>query len=146
MKVGSLTQSLLMRETIARTLHDMREAQWQQASGKKSATFSGVASQSSMLLSLRNRVQGIEQYQASIAATLTRTSVMQDAMGNIAGNAGKLSELSLSSLDINPQMLARVPAQARSSLEEAVSMLNAQVGDRFLFSGNKPTTAPLASE
>lgn len=145
MKVGSLTQNLLMRQTIARTLQEMREAQWQQASGKKSATFGGIAPQSSMLLSLRNRVQGIQQYQTSITATLTRTTVMQDAMDNVAGNAGTLSELGLTSVDINPQKLARVPAEALSSLEESVAMLNAQVGDRFLFAGDKPTTAPLAT-
>lgn len=144
MRVSTLGQNLLIRQQVQKLQAEMADLQWQQTSGKKAKTFGGIADNSAVLLNLRNRVSTIGQFESSISTTLMRTSVMQDALGRVATAAQDISTHAITSTDVNPELLRRLPAASKSALGEAVSRLQTQLGDRFLFSGESRTTAPVA--
>lgn len=144
MRVSTLGQNLLIRQQVQKLQAEMADLQWQQTSGKKAKTFGGIADNSAVLLNLRNRVSTIGQFENSLSTTLMRTSVMQDALGRVATAAQDISVHAITSTDVNPELLRRLPAASQSALGEAVSRLQTQLGDRFLFSGESRTAAPVA--
>ena len=117
----------------------------QLASGKISTTYAGQGPDRGFALSLRAQVSAIDAYSDTANNVNTRLSVVNLAlqgMSNISKSVKSAAASSTIVLNNNGQTSGQITAQA--AFANAVSLLNSQSGDRYLFSGrttDKPATA-----
>ena len=117
----------------------------QLASGKISTTYAGQGANRGFALSLRAQVSGINAYADTATNVNTRINVLNLAlqgMANIGTAVKSAAAASTIVLNNNGQTSGQITAQAAFS--NAVSLLNSQSGDRYLFSGRTTDTAATA--
>ena len=118
----------------------------QLASGKISTTYAGQGANRGFALSLRAQVSSINAFADTSNNVNTRISVLNLAlqgMVNIGTSVKSAAAASTIVLNDNGQTGGQITAQAAFS--NAVSLLNSQAGDRYLFSGrttDTPATVP----
>jgi hypothetical protein len=114
----------------------------QLASGKISTTYAGQGANRGFALSLRAQVSGINAFADTATNVNTRINVLNLAlqgMANIGTAVKSAAAASTIVLNNNGQTSGQITAQAAFS--NAVSLLNSQSGDRYLFSGRTTDTA-----
>ena len=116
----------------------------QLASGKLSTTYAGQGTDRGFALSLRAQVSLIDAYKDTATNVNTRLNVVNLALTGMSTISKSVKSAAASStivLNDNGQTSGQVTAQA--AFANAVSLLNSQSGDRYLFSGratDKPAT------
>jgi len=114
----------------------------QLASGKVSTTYAGQGADRGFALSLRAQVSAIDAFADTATNVNTRVSVLNLAlqgMSDIGKAVKSAAAASTIVLNNNGQTSGQITAQAAFS--NAVSLLNTQSGDRYLFSGRTTDTA-----
>jgi flagellar hook-associated protein 3 FlgL len=114
----------------------------QLASGKISTTYAGQGANRGFALSLRAQVSSINAFADTATNVNTRINVLNLAlqgMANIGTSVKSAAAASTIVLNNNGQTSGQIAAQAAFS--NAVSLLNSQSGDRYLFSGRTTDTA-----
>src|SRR4051812_27484143 len=118
----------------------------QLASGRVSTTYAGQGANRGFALSLRAQVSSINAYADTSTNVNTRINVANLALQglvDIGSSVKKAASTSTIVLNNNGQTSGQITAQAAFS--NAVSLLNSQSGDRYLFSGrttDTPATVP----
>ena len=118
----------------------------QLASGRVSTTYAGQGANRGFALSLRAQVSSINAYADTATNVNTRLNVVNLALqglSDIGTSVKKAASTSTIVLNNNGQTSGQITAQAAFS--NAVSLLNSQSGDRYLFSGrttDTPATVP----
>lgn len=128
---------------IRRQLEDLTQ---QLASGRVSTTYAGQGANRGFALSLRAQVSGINSYADTATNVNTRLNVVNLALqglSDIGTSVKKAASTSTIVLNDNGQTSGQITAQAAFS--NAVSLLNSQTGDRYLFSGRTTDTAATVS-
>ena len=128
---------------IRRQLDDLTQ---QLASGRVSTTYAGQGANRGFALSLRAQVSGINAYKDTATNVNTRLNVVNLALqglSDIGTSVKKAASTSTIVLNDNGQTSGQITAQAAFS--NAVSLLNSQTGDRYLFSGRTTDTAATVS-
>src|SRR5882757_3441325 len=118
----------------------------QLATGKISTTYAGQGANRGFALSLRAQVSGINAFADTATNVNTRINVLNLAlqgMANIGTSVKSAAATSTIVLNNNGQTSGQITAQAAFS--NAVSLLNSQSGDRYLFSGRATDTAATVS-
>src|SRR3954469_8623554 len=118
----------------------------QLASGKISTTYAGQGADRGFALSLRAQVSTIDAFANTATNVNTRLNVINLAlqgMTNIGSSVKSAAGASTIVLNNNGQTSGQITAQAAFS--NAVSVLNSQSGDRYLFSGRTTDTPPTVS-
>jgi flagellar hook-associated protein 3 FlgL len=108
----------------------------QLASGKISTTYAGQGLDRGFAISLRAQVASIDAYSNTAKNVNTRLSVVNLAlqgMSDIGKSVKSAATTSTIVLNNNGQTSGQITAQA--AFANAVSLLNSQAGDRYLFSG-----------
>jgi flagellin-like hook-associated protein FlgL len=118
----------------------------QLASGKKSTSYSGLGIDSSVATGLRSQISMLAGYANTATNLNTRINVVNLSLQGLADAASSTKSAASGSslvLDNNGQ----TPGQqiAYANFTQAVSLLNAQSGDRYLFSGRATDTPATAS-
>ena len=119
------------------------DLQTQLASGKVSTTYAGQGPDRAFALGLRAQVANINAYADSAANVNTRINVANLSLQGLANIGSSVKSASTSStivLNNNGQTSGQITAQA--AFANAISMLNTQSGDRYLFSGRATDTPP----
>ena len=114
----------------------------QLASGKISTTYAGQGADRGFALSLRAQVSSIDAFANTATNVNTRINVLNLALQGMANIGTSVKSAAASStivLNNNGQTSGQITAQAAFS--NAVSLLNSQSGDRYLFSGRTTDTA-----
>src|SRR3954452_18253983 len=114
----------------------------QLASGKISTTYAGQGADRGFALSLRAQVSSINAFADTATNVNTRLNVVNIALqglSDIGTSVKKAASTSTIVLNNNGQTSGQISAQAAFS--NAVSLLNSQTGDRYLFSGRTTDTA-----
>ena len=114
----------------------------QLATGKVSTTYAGQGTDRGFALSLRAQISSIDAFADTANNVNTRLNVANLALqglSDIGTSVKKASSTSTIVLNNNGQTSGQITAQAAFS--NAVSLLNSQSGDRFLFSGRATDTA-----
>lgn len=128
---------------IRRQLDELTQ---QLASGRVSTTYAGQGANRGFALSLRAQVSGINAYADTATNVNTRLNVVNLALQGLADigtSVKKAASTSTIVLNDNGQTSGQITAQAAFS--NAVSLLNSQTGDRYLFSGRTTDTAATVS-
>ena len=118
------------------------DLQTQLASGKVSTTYAGQGVDRGFALSLRAQVSNINAYADTATNVNTRLNVANLALQGLSDIGSQVKSASTSStivLNNNGQTSGQITAQA--AFANAISLLNTQSGDRYLFSGRATDTA-----
>src|ERR1700754_156339 len=118
----------------------------QLASGKVSTTYAGQGADRGFALSLRAQVSLIDAYKDTANNVNTRLSVVNLALQGMSDISKSVKSAAASStivLNNNGQTSGQITAQA--AFANAVSLLNSQSGDRYLFSGRASDTPATVS-
>ena len=121
------------------------DLQTQLASGKISTTYAGQGVDRGFAVSLRAQVSHINAYADTATNVNTRLNVANLALQGLSDIGSQVKSASTSStivLNNNGQTSGQITAQA--AFANAISLLNTQSGDRYLFSGRTTDTAPTA--
>jgi flagellar hook-associated protein 3 FlgL len=118
----------------------------QLATGRISTTYAGDGTGRSLAIGLRQQITNIASYSDTITIITTRINVANLSLQRLASITGEVKGAAVSAgntLDNNGQ----TPGQKTASLDfyDAVDMLNAQSGDRYLFAGRATDTAPVTA-
>lgn len=114
----------------------------QLASGRVSTTYAGQGANRGFALSLRAQVSSINAYADTATNVNTRLNVANLALQGLVDIGSSVKQAASTStivLNNNGQTSGQITAQAAFS--NAVSLLNSQSGDRYLFSGRTTDTA-----
>jgi flagellar hook-associated protein 3 FlgL len=118
----------------------------QLASGRVSTTYAGQGANRGFALSLRAQISSINSYADTATNVNTRLNVVNLALqgfSDIGTSVKKAASTSTIVLNDSGQTSGQITAQAAFS--NAVSLLNSQTGDRYLFSGRTTDTAATVS-
>jgi flagellin-like hook-associated protein FlgL len=118
----------------------------QLASGRVSTTYAGQGANRGFALSLRAQVSGLDSYADTAKNVNIRLNVVNLALQGLADIGTSVKSAASTStvvLNNNGQTSGQITAQAAFS--NAVSLLNSQTGDRYLFSGRTTDTAATVS-
>jgi len=118
----------------------------QLASGRVSTTYAGQGANRGFALSLRAQVSSLDSYADTAKNVNVRLNVVNLALqglSDIGTSVKKAASTSTIVLNNNGQTSGQITAQAAFS--NAVSLLNSQTGDRYLFSGRTTDTAATVS-
>ena len=118
--------------------------QMQLATGIKAQTLSDMGRDLPVSLSVRSRLSTIAGYNASIDQVSLRLSFFDNAltrMDKIEGEAR--SSAVQGQYGTNNINMVTIAAQSKARLDEMVTMLNSDVGGRYLFGGSITDRAPL---
>ncbi|MFB9265784.1 flagellar protein [Bradyrhizobium erythrophlei] len=131
---------------IVNLRNQLNDLTTQLATGKVSTTYAGQGPDRGFALSLRAQVSGIDAFSDTAKNVNTRLSVANLALqglSNIGAQVKSASTTATLTLNNNGQTSGQITAQA--AFANAVSLLNSQSGDRYLFSGratDTPATVP----
>ncbi len=131
--VGSRTASTVQALTSMRAQLD--DLQRQLGTGKKTTTYAGLGLDAGLAVGLRSKLSAIDSYSDTITNVGTRIDLAQTALTRISdlGNAVKGATADTFNIDSSGQTTSQ--HSATSQLDEVLSLLNTQVGDRSLFAG-----------
>lgn len=111
------------------------------ATGFKSQTFAGVASDSGSIISSKAMMAKIDQYNQNITIATNRSKLMDTSLSSIDKSIstlqGYLAQLS------NSTTPPDVPTLAKDLLNQVTDYLNLNDGSRYLFAGSNTQTAPV---
>ena len=120
------------------SLIDMRtqfnELARQLSSGQKSATYAGLGIGGGLSVNLNSQLSAITGYDNTIDMASTRINLAQDALGQVS-NIGSTLRSALANGNATAGNVNIAQSAAQSSLQQLVSLLNTQAGNRYLFSG-----------
>ena len=132
--------------SIVNLRNQLNDLTTQLASGRVSTTYAGQGPDRGFALSLRAQVSGIDAYADTATNVNTRLSVVNLALQGISDINKQVKGAAASStivLNNNGQTSGQITAQA--AFANAVSLLNSQSGDRYLFSGRTTDTPATVS-
>jgi flagellar hook-associated protein 3 FlgL len=144
--VGVSGKTSYIGASILNLRSQLDDLQTQLASGKVSTTYAGQGPGRAFALGLRAQIANINAYADSAANVQTRINVANLALQGLASVGSSVKSASTSStivLNNNGQTSGQITAQA--AFANAISMLNTQSGDRYLFSGRATDTPPTVS-
>jgi flagellin-like hook-associated protein FlgL len=118
----------------------------QLASGKISNTYAGQGSGRSLAIGLRSQLSGLDGYADTAVNLNTRINVANLSLQRLV-DVGTQVKGAATSADSTIDNTGQTAGQKTATLGflDSVDMLNAQSGDRYLFSGRATDTAPVAS-
>lgn len=130
------------------TRASMVDLQRQLTTGKKADLYSGLGGAGSIdtAVLMRAKIDSLEAYGASSDLLATRMDTMETVLSRYSELTREIRTMVAGT---NPQSELPSPgtltAQAKTSLDEAVALLNTDIGGRYLFSGRSTTQEPVIS-
>lgn len=116
----------------------------QTADGLRAQNLGDLGSEVSRMVSLRGEVARRSVYQTSMSQALSRTGVMQEALGRMAEIARDFhATVTQRITSADPDSLTTVQAQARAALTEMAHLLNTQNAGEYLFGGTDLSNPPV---
>jgi flagellar hook-associated protein 3 FlgL len=131
---------------IVNLRNQLNDLTTQLASGRVSTTYAGQGPDRGFALSLRAQVSSIDAFSDTANNVNTRISVVNLALQGMIDIGKSVKSAAASStivLNNNGQSSGQITAQA--AFANAVSLLNSQSGDRYLFSGRASDTPATVS-
>lgn len=148
MSISSIgAQSALIMQQLTQMRAQFDDLQRQLGTGHKSATYAGLGIDRGVTVSLNAQLSAITGYDNTIDNVMARTNLMNTALGNMIDITSTVKSAMVQANGISNGSGAIVAQQTgQSSLDQLLALLNAQAGDRYLFSGratDKPAVETL---
>src|SRR6185312_2847480 len=137
MSVSSIgAQSALIMQQLVQMRSQFDDLQRQLGTGQKSATYAGLGINRGVTVSLNAQLSAISGYDNTIDNVMARINLMNTALGNMIDITTTVKSAMVQANGVSNGSGALVAQQTgQSSLDQLLALLNAQSGDRYLFSG-----------
>lgn len=135
----SHTQNLLTQSI--RLQSNMASLQVQSSSGLKSQDYKGIATDSQRLLNLESQYKRTGIYNTNSNTAVSRIELMYDNIGSIISSVTSI--ISEVNATLSGSSTDALQNSATNTSAQIASLLNAKIGDRYLFSGSAVDTAPI---
>ena len=143
-RVGDFAQHQRMTQLLLDAQTRAREAQVQIGTGKVAQRFREIAPDADRLLATKDTLHQIRQYRANNDLVAKRLELMESSAGSLHELGSRLRVLLIQRLDAASSIPGVITPELQHLLEQAVSDLNVEFGGRFLFSGTRTDTPPVA--
>jgi flagellin-like hook-associated protein FlgL len=142
MSVSSIgAQSALIMQQLVQMRSQFDDLQRQLGTGQKSATYAGLGINRGVTVSLNAQLSAISGYDNTIDNVMARTNLMNTALGNMIDITTTVKSAMVQANGVSNGSGALVAQQTgQASLDQLLALLNAQAGDRYLFSGRATDT------
>ena len=132
--VGAISASMLQSILDMRQQLDTLEQQL--GTGQKSTTYSGLGLDAGLTVSLNAQLASINNFTTAINTVGTRIDVAQTALDQMASFGTNVqSAVSQNSFTLNSSGQTTAQTTALADLDSYLGLLNSQVGNRYIFSG-----------
>ena len=127
-------------QSVLEMRRQLDDLQRQLGTGQKADTFAGLGPQSDLATSLSAQLAAIGSFGDTITIVGTRIGITQTALSQISqvGSEVKAATL-LPNFNIDATGQTTEQKTAQDQLDQILSLLNTQIGDRFVFSGTAVT-------
>lgn len=115
----------------------------QLASGENGQSVADYGSSASTLLNLQASTQAEQGYVANNTTIQTYLTAYDATLAQLQSDATTLQKVLASTQTSSPTSLAQLATTVKGLLTDVTATLNTQVGDRYLYSGTRYTTAPV---
>ena len=142
MSVSSIgAQSALIMQQLVQMRSQFDDLQRQLGTGQKSATYAGLGINRGVTVSLNAQLSAISGYDNTIDNVMASINLMNTALGNMIDITTTVKSAMVQANGVSNGSGALVAQQTgQSSLDQLLALLNAQAGDRYLFSGRATNT------
>jgi flagellin-like hook-associated protein FlgL len=137
MSINSIgSRSALAVQALVGMRQQLDELQRQLGTGKKAEDYAGLGLERGLAVGLRTHLSAILGYGDAISNVGVRLDIAQTSLTRITaiGREAKTAALQ-SAFDVDSSGQTTLQRMAVSQLSEMLGLLNAQAGDRYLFSG-----------
>lgn len=142
--IPSLVKSIGWTQGILETRSQMLDLQRQLGTGQVAQTYGGLGSDRSVALSMQATIAQINSYSANIDTLSLRLDVMALNIDQFAEvTAATKSDVRSASYTFASEGRTLSQDLTLSNFDEALSLLNAEVAGRYLFSGDTVDTKPV---
>ncbi|WP_375458084.1 flagellin [uncultured Enterovirga sp.] len=124
---------------------DLASLEGQLSTGRAADNYAGLGAGAATSLSTRSALSTLEGYAANVTDAKVRVSLMSQAVGRLAQMASGLATSLPQGLNGNPVGQTSSTISASDALQQAIELLNTDMGGRYLFSGRSADTEPVAS-
>lgn len=147
MAIGAVgARSSLLVQSLSDTRARLDDLQRQLGTGEKSTTYAGLGPDRGLSVGLRSQLSAMTGYADTVTNVGVRISLQQNALTGIADMANSVKGAAQTQFNIDASGQAAAQRTASGQLDQILSLLNTQSGDRYLFSGratDKPATETL---
>jgi flagellar hook-associated protein 3 FlgL len=142
-RTGDLAQSTYTTQLLLDAQTRSRGTQVQISTGKVATQFSGIADGANRLVSAKDALQRIQQFQKNNRLVEGRLEVMESSIASLVEIATQLRVLLIQRLDSAQRVPGIITPGAEQLLEQAVADLNIELDGRHLFAGSRSDTTPV---
>jgi hypothetical protein len=129
---------------VVQMLGDMRtrldDLQRQLGTGQKSTTYAGLGIDRGLSVGLRNQLSAMTGYADTVTNVGVRINLQQNALTGISDMASSVKGAAQTQFTIDASGQSAAQRTASGQLDQILSSLNTQSGDRYLFSGRATDT------
>jgi flagellin-like hook-associated protein FlgL len=145
MRISNGTQVNRIQSSINNLQLQLSKAEQQISTGKVSSSFSGLKGENARLsIQFREAMESKKSYIDTIKTTQLRAGVANTALIQIQDLASELRiQLIGQTQGLGVENLPIMNEYAKSQIDRLGNLLNAEVAGRFIFSGDKSSTAPI---
>ena len=145
MRVATFANNTRMLNAALLTQARMADLQMQEASGVVSTDYSGLGAATRTVLDLEASLKASQAYGDATEEAASRVEVLSSTLSTITDMMSEFrSQLtSMMSADSNDTSAAALSTAAEGYMDELASLLNTSYEGRYLFGGDRTTTAPV---
>ena len=136
-RTGDYAQSTRTSQLLLEAQTRSRATQIQISSGKVAQQFSGIAADASRLVSAKDALQRIGEFQHNNTLVGQRLEVMESSTASLIEIATGLRVLLIQRLDSAQGVSGTISPSVEQMLQQTASDLNAELDGRYLFAGSR---------
>src|ERR1041385_7352802 len=133
-------RSSMIVQSLTDTRAQLDDLQRQLGTGEKSATYAGLGTDRGLSVGLRSQLSAIAGYADTVNNVGVRINLQQNALTGIADMASSVKGAAQTQFNIDASGQSSAQRTASGQLDQILSLLNTQSGDRYLFSGRATDT------
>ncbi len=139
---GSTLARLTRESSVIKTQLDTLTTQ--ASTGLVSQRFGGLGSAAQLSLDLRPQISRIDSFTQNIGVANTKLSVTDSTLGQLQTIAQTFLTGTYQMSATTPQGVDTMASQAKSALGQVEALLNTQVGQNYIFTGEDTSRPPLS--
>ncbi|OSQ39680.1 flagellar hook-associated protein FlgL [Thalassospira mesophila] len=142
-RVATFTSHTLLSNLALSNAAKLTDLSNQSASGYKSRSYAGIASDTQQLLNIEGSLTRNDQYLNNITQVKLRLQNMESATDSLTDIATRMKTLLLQGLSNSQASDLNLDEEGNQALDQVTSLLNTTLDGRYLFGGGTTDTAPV---
>jgi flagellar hook-associated protein 3 FlgL len=142
-RIGDFAQHNRTTQLLLDAQTRTREAQIQISTGKVASRFRDIAGETNRLVSAKDALQRIRQYQSNNELVDQRLAAMESSTSSLFDIGTRLKTLLLQRLDSAQGVPGVMTPEVEELLDQVVADLNVELGGSHLFGGSRTDASPV---